>query len=465
MPNPGMQCNQIRPPMACDVESKEVPNLLTFRERPAGWTHQALTGIVRRWYWTAFMNTREAQFSSGRQEVDKRGEPEDSGAPFAGGRHSEARAAGHSIARERSGDPAGSSLEGPAPDPIRGRPPPQDEAEGPILIVPYMWIGDFVRCHSVVQLVKARWPERPVDVLTTTLCAPLLDYMPGVRRGIVWNLPRKRLAFGQHRALAERLSVEQYGMALIMPRTWKSALAPFLAGIPRRGFFGELRLGLLNDVRWGERALPRMVDRCASLALPAGAALPSAWRAPELAVPANEVADWRRRNAPGSGSAIALAPGAVGPSKRWPIGSYAALAQSLAERGCNIWVVGGPDEKPLAEQIITAAGNQGRDLTGPDLRNTILALAAADVAVSNDSGLLHVAAAVGTATVGIFGPTSPWHWAPLNPLAATIETRTELECRPCHKPTCRVRHHRCMQDIGPDQVLEATRRAMGVSAS
>ena len=99
-----------------------------------------------------------------------------------------------------------------------------------ILLVPYMWIGDFVRCHSVIKLLRARYPGRPIDVLTTTLCAPLLDYMPGVRKGIVIDLPRKRLALGQHRALAARLAAERYGTALVMPRTWKSALAPMLAG-------------------------------------------------------------------------------------------------------------------------------------------------------------------------------------------------------------------------------------------
>jgi heptosyltransferase-2 len=105
-------------------------------------------------------------------------------------------------------------------------------------------------------------------------------------------------------------------------------------------------------------------------------------------------------------------------------------------------------------------GPLARDLTGPDLRNAILALAGAKAAVSNDSGLLHVAAAVGAPAIGIFGPTSPWHWAPLNPLAATIETRTDVPCRPCHKPTCRLRHHRCMRDIPAAQVLEAVERAL-----
>src|SRR3954470_4235520 len=109
--------------------------------------------------------------------------------------------------------------------------------DSPILLVPYMWIGDFVRCHSVVRLLKARFPNRPIDVLTTTLCAPLLDYMPGVRKGIVWDLPRKRLALSEHRALAARLAAEHYGSALVTPRTWKSALAPLLAGIPERTGF------------------------------------------------------------------------------------------------------------------------------------------------------------------------------------------------------------------------------------
>src|SRR5207253_5754315 len=120
----------------------------------------------------------------------------------------------------------------------------------PILIVPYMWIGDFVRCHSVVKVLKARYPARPVDVLATTLCAPLADYMPEVRQAVVVDLPRRRLAYAEHAALAERLKRERYGTVLVMPRTWKAALAPFLAGIPERvGWLGEWRFGLINDLR------------------------------------------------------------------------------------------------------------------------------------------------------------------------------------------------------------------------
>ena len=336
-------------------------------------------------------------------------------------------------------------------------------SDSPILLVPYMWIGDFVRCHSVVKLLKMRWPSRPVDVLTTTNCAPLLDYMPGVRKGIVVDLPRKRLAFGRHHALARRLRGGGYGWALVMPRTWKGALAPFLAGIPQRtGFVGEMRFGLINDLRHGERGLPRMVDRCAMLALPKGEHPPPEWPKPELLVRAPEIAAWRHRHAlPSDGRpVVALAPGAVGPSKRWPVDYYAELARGVAAEGMRIWVVGSSAEKDIASVIVKAAPEAAHDLTGADLRNAILALAAADVAVSNDSGLLHVAAALGTASIGIFGPTSPWHWAPLNPLAAVIETASELACRPCHKPVCRLGHHRCMRDIPFARVAEVTRNAI-----
>ncbi len=333
----------------------------------------------------------------------------------------------------------------------------------PILIVPYTWIGDFVRCHTVAKLLKARFPARPIDVVASKLCAPLADYMPEVRQAVVADLSPKRLVRSEYRALAQRLKAGGYGTALIMSRKWKAALAPFLAGIPERiGFVGEWRFGLVNDLRFGERRLERMVERCAALALPRSAALPADLPRPELRVPAAEIDTWREQRGlkPDGRPVVALAPGAVGPSKRWPAESYGELARQLAGQGAHAWVLGGPDEKALAAEIVGHGGGSVRDLTGNDLRNAILALAAADVAVSNDSGLLHVAAALGTPSVGIFGPTSPWHWAPLNPLAAVIQAASDLPCRPCHKPVCHLGHHHCMRDIAAERVLAAARSTL-----
>jgi heptosyltransferase-2 len=327
----------------------------------------------------------------------------------------------------------------------------------PILIVPYMWIGDFVRNHTVVQVLKERWPNRPVDLLTTSLCAPLVDYMPGVRAGIIWDLPRSRLAVGRQFGLAKLLRERNYGTALVLPRTWKAAIAPALAGIPERvGFVGEFRFGLLNRWRWGEKKLPRFIDKNAALAQPDGAPLPSEWPVPQLRVLAEDIARWRQANGLSPGAAVALAPGSVGVSKRWTY--YPEAARLLVERGLEVWVVGGPAEKALAQEIVAAGGPKVRDLTGNDLRNGVLAMAAAGVAISNDSGLMHIAAALGTPTMGIFGPTSPYLWAPLNGLAATVvQDKSVLACQPCQSTICKMNDHRCMRDIAAQDVVDLAR--------
>ena len=329
----------------------------------------------------------------------------------------------------------------------------------PLLIVPYNWIGDFVRGHTVVRVAKQRWPNRPIDILVTPLCAPLVDYMPGVRRGIIHDLPRSRLSVSRQTRLAARLRARGYGTALVMPRTWKSAIAPALAGIPERvGFVGEVRFGLLNRWRWGERALPRLIDKNAMLALPKGAALPDNWPVPQLVVPPQEITSWRKANGLGTAPAVALAPGSVGKHKRWPF--YAEAAQALVADGYDVWVVGGPGEKEAASEIVAAAGSRARDLTGTDLRQGILALAAARLAISNDSGLMHVAAAIGTPTIGIFGPTSPWHWAPLNPLAAAIQPASLRDTVMPYHSVSRRDDDSFIRSIPASDVMDAARRVL-----
>ena len=210
----------------------------------------------------------------------------------------------------------------------------------------------------------------------------------------------------------------------------------------------------------GERALPRMIDQMGALALPANATLPDEWPLPELVVPRQEIDEWRKKRGLDADGrpVVTLSPGAVGEGKAWPPGHYAELAQALANDGASVWVLGGPGEKAIAKQIVTTGGSRVRDLTGNDLRNAILALAAADVAVTNDSGLMHVAAAIGTPTVAIFGPTSPWHWKPLNPLAAIIEPPGDAEAaRRAHSEGNDAVRHRRTADVAVDTVLGAVR--------
>jgi heptosyltransferase-2 len=335
--------------------------------------------------------------------------------------------------------------------------------QSPILIVPYMWIGDFVRCHSAVKLLNEQYPDRPVDMLSSSLCAPLADYMPGVRKAIVFDLPRGSVPLSRYRVLAGQLRAENYAQAIVMLRTWKSALAPWLAGIPTRtGFFGEMRFGLINDMRPGERKLRRMIDRMGALALPRGAALRTHWPMPEIRVPVDEIAKWRAANGltHDKRRVVALAPGAVGPGKAWPVENYAALARMLADDGDAVWVLGGPNETALAAQIVATGGNGVRDLTGTELRNAVVALATADAAVANDSGLMHIAAAIGTPTVAIFGPSSPTHWAPLNPLAAILEPPGDEDKERARRDGNSAIAHRRTADVPVSDVADAVRAAL-----
>jgi len=157
---------------------------------------------------------------------------------------------------------------------------------------------------------------------------------------------------------------------------------------------------------------------------------------------------------------VTVAPGAVGPGKAWPVGHYAELARTLAAEGADVWIVGGPREKAPAAEIVRATDGRARDLTGGDLREAILALSCGDTVVSNDSGLMHIAAALGRPVVAVFGPTSPWHWAPLNPLAAVIEPPPTAVCPTCGRNGCTDVRHRRTIDVAPIRVLDAVRRVL-----
>jgi heptosyltransferase II len=241
-------------------------------------------------------------------------------------------------------------------------------------------------------------------------------------------------------------------------------LAPWLAGIPvRTGFVGEMRFGLLNDRRAGERKLPRMIDQMGALAMPKNSTLPPEWPLPELQVPVEELERWRKQRGLTAESkpVFALSPGAVGAGKAWPASHYGELARALTKDGSSVWVLGGPNEMPIAKQIAEAGGSRVRDLTSNDLRNAILALAAADVSITNDSGLMHVSAAISTPTVAIFGPTSPWHWKPLNPISAILEPPgDEAAANHARIEGNDATAHRRTEDVAVETVLTAARDAL-----
>ncbi len=337
----------------------------------------------------------------------------------------------------------------------------------PILIVPYMWIGDFVRCHSVVRVLNERFPGRPVDMLASKLTAPLTAFMPGVRKAITFDIPRKKAAFSENFVLAKILREERYGSALIMPRKWKAAFAPWLAGIPERtGVFGEARLLLLNDIRWDENIHKRMIDQSCALALPKDAMLPKEWPLPQLAVSEAQGDEWRQHMDVANGmKAVALAPGSVGEAKRWPVAYYAEAAKQLAQSGVEVWIIGGPDEKPFAKEILQHAGSGVRDFTGGKLSDGVIALSLASAVVANDSGLLHVSAALGVPAIGLFGPTDPAKWAPINPVADLITHEPLLDCQYCMQYVCPLQHHNCMREVMPSRVVESVKRALTISGA
>lgn len=341
----------------------------------------------------------------------------------------------------------------------------RDSDQRPILIVPYVWIGDFVRCHSVVRVLQERFPGRPIDMLASKLTAPLTAFMPGVRKAITFDIPRKKAAFSENFALAKLLRAERYGSALVMSRKWKAAFAPWWAGIPERtGVLGEARFLLINDMRFDEKSHTRMIDQSCALALPKGASLPSEWPLPQLVVNDAQADDWHgRMNVAKGTNAVALAPGSVGEAKRWPVAYYAEAAKQLSQSGVEVWIIGGPDEKVFAKEILEHAGQGVRDFTGGKLSDGVIALSLARAVVANDSGLLHVAAALGVPAIGMFGPTDPSKWAPINPVADIITHEPLLDCQFCMQYVCPLQHHNCMREVLPSRVVDSVKRAIRIT--
>lgn len=317
------------------------------------------------------------------------------------------------------------------------------------LIVGPRWVGDMVMAQALLKALKASDPDRPIDVMAPAWALPLAARMPEVRAGVEAPFARGALDLDARFRIGRSLR-GRYDQAYVLQGSWKSALVPFFAQIPRRiGYRREFRYGLLNDVR----------------VLPGGRRRKTAWvfqalvdpgevRAPRLSVdPANQ-ARLLDRFGLEAGRFVAMMPGAeFGPAKRWPETSYAAVAREMMARGFAVAALGSANDRATAEAICEAAPGV-RNLCGETaLVDAVDILAAAHTAITNDSGLMHVAAAVGTPIVAVYGPTAPGDTPPLSTAAELVTLG--LDCAPCHRKVCPLGHHNCMNQLAPALVLDA----------
>jgi len=332
-----------------------------------------------------------------------------------------------------------------------------------ILIVAPSWVGDAILSEPLVALMRDPFVDPLVDVLTPSWCAPVYRRIRGIRKIIESPFEHGKLDLQGRRGLGVQLRREKYSRALVLPNSWKSALVPWLARIPRRtGYFGEARFGLLNDARRLDRkALPRLVDRFAALAGSAGEHVPFS-PAPAL-VPdrANLLAVLRALRLKTDRPVTVLCPGAeYGSAKRWPPHHFAELAAMFLREGSAVWIVGSPNDKIAASAVVAALGNdvdKVRDLTGrTDLGTAIDLLSVATLVVSNDSGLMHAAAAVGVPVVALYGSSSPVNTPPLSPTAQIA--KINIACSPCFQRECPLGHFRCMRDLMPAVVYNLARQ-------
>jgi heptosyltransferase-2 len=303
------------------------------------------------------------------------------------------------------------------------------------LVVAPNWIGDALMAQPLLSRLKDAGTS--IDVLAPEWVAPVLRRMPEVDHVIAMPYRHGALQLGERWRLSRSLARRGYDRAIVLPNSWKSALIPFLARIPQRaGYVGELRYGLLNSTLPNSKSpMPQHYARLAG-------ALEGALPAPRLVVSAGEIAEAQRRFGITAPYAV-LCPGAeYGPAKRWP------YFKELAERMAMPSVILGS-----ASDRAASAGIRGNDLAGrTTLDEAIRLIAGADVVVSNDSGLMHVAAALGRPQVALFGSSSPEHTPPASANARVLWLR--LECSPCFARECPLGHFRCMKEISVDQVLK-----------
>ena len=326
-----------------------------------------------------------------------------------------------------------------------------------ILIVSPNWIGDALLAQPLFARLMHKHHGAVIDALAPAWTAAVLRRMPQIAEVIDAPFAHGELKLGARWSLARTLRARGYHRAIVLPNTFKSALIPFFAGIPvRTGFVGELRYGLLNRVhRLDEKQVPLMAERYAQLAEEPGAPVQRPPSDAKLRVDPENLSQALLRLGLGrSKPVVAFCPGAeYGPAKRWPARHFAELAIALAARGRAVWLLGSGKDGEIGEQIVHLSRGAAVNLCGrTDLASAIDLLSLAEVVVSNDSGLMHVAAAVGRPVIALYGSSSPEHTPPLSKIARVVSIG--IDCSPCYARECPLGHFKCMNDLAPARVLE-----------
>ncbi|WP_024872040.1 lipopolysaccharide heptosyltransferase II [Tolumonas lignilytica] len=333
------------------------------------------------------------------------------------------------------------------------------------LIIGPSWVGDMVMSQSLYITLKEQQPDMELHVMAPRWCLPLLSRMPEVDHAIEMPLGHGDLNLRVRWKLGRMLKQQQYQQAIILPNSLKSALIPLFAGIPTRtGWKGESRYGLLNDLRRNKNAFPLMVERYLALAFPASQMRSSVDLQgipfPTLRVNSQQQQQALTRLALSlEQPVLGLCPGAeFGPAKRWPEQHYAEIAQRWIAAGGQVWIFGSNKDQSVSSAIqkhLPAELQASCHLLAgkTSLEEAIDLLAACTKVVSNDSGLMHIAAAVKTPLVAVYGSTSPGYTPPLADKVQIVHT--DIVCRPCFKRECPLGHLKCLKELPPDQVWQA----------
>lgn len=330
-----------------------------------------------------------------------------------------------------------------------------------LLVVAPSWVGDLIMAQTLFKVIKQQDSSAVIDVLAPAWAQSVLGHMTEVRNSWVLPTTHGELQLKKRLAVAKTLRTFGYDQAIVLPNSFKSALIPVWARIQQRtGWCGEMRFGLLNDIRFlDKKKYPRMIQRFAALALAKTAILPSDLPWPQLSVDACSVqataAKFGLLYHSMKKPILALCPGAeYGPAKRWPPTYYAEVAKQKIAKGWEVWLFGSERDQPIAQVIQAGIEQKACNFTGKtSLHEAIELLSLAHVVVSNDSGLMHIAAALAKPLVAIYGSSTPDFTPPLTQLKQILSL--QLPCSPCFERVCPLLHLNCLNRLLPDRVLSA----------